>query len=122
MFFSLAILIIVLIRAGRAFDAFVRYEYENAPVQWNKDGQPRGYFWKPPSQSRNSHKNISLGHPSVSAFKLLFITPKWVKPDTEAAGYLKRARQFALYWNVGILLWLVLFFARTGALTLKAFM
>ena len=99
--FSLAILFSFLLWAFRAFNAFVRYEYENVPVQWNNDGRPRGYLWKPPSQPGKTYKNMLLGHPSVLAVKLLFITPNWVIPNTEAAGYLKRSRQLALYWNIG---------------------
>jgi hypothetical protein len=97
----------------------MRYEYENVHTQWENDGQPRGMFWNPPPQSGNLFKRTFLGHPGFMALKLLLITPDWVKHSVEAAGHLKRFRQFGLYWNIGLLIWFLLFALLTSAFTLR---
>lgn len=108
--FSLMFVISFWFRATQALDNLIRYEYENLRDQWEKDGQPRGMFWKPPSPAGNRFKRMFLGNPGIAALKLTFVTPAWARLNTEAAKYLKRYRQFVLFWNIGLLVWFFVIF------------
>ena len=57
------------------FDKLVRWEYENHRSEWERDGKPDGYFWRPAEATRwasdNAKKRLGLAW--------LFITPQWIE-------------------------------------------
>ncbi len=90
-------------RAMFAFDKLIKYEYENLPEQWEKDGQPRGMFWKPAGKKIKLFNRFVRGNVGFAALRLIFITPKWVKENPESTAHLKQLRKFTLFWNIGVL-------------------
>ena len=109
---SLVVLASFLLRSFRAIDRFYQYEYENCHDQWERDGEPRGYFWKPPQSSNVSYKLLfrRLLSPA-NALVLVFVTPAWAKPDAAARKILKDLRHFVLLWNLGVVVWIGLLIA-----------
>jgi hypothetical protein len=110
MIISFGFLITFWFRAMLAFDKLVKYEYENLPEQWEKDWQPRGLFWKPPTKISIMNA-LFLGNPTFAISRLTFTTPKWVKESSKATAYIKELRKFAIFWNIGVPVWVFLVFA-----------
>lgn len=105
-------------RSMRAYSDLVKYEYENLPEQWGKDGEPDGmFYWKAPKHSRNLFIRFVRSNPAMSLLPLLFRAPKWIENHPEAQEYIAVLRKNALWWNLGVmgfaLLYTVLLFVST---------
>ena len=95
----------------KAHSNLVRYEYENIPDQWKKDGEPQVMiFWKAPTKPKKLVNSLFLSNPGITALLWVFTTPKWVNEHPEAQGYLRNMRLNSLWWNLGVLCPLILFF------------
>ncbi len=94
-------LLTILIRAFRKFDRLVQIEYQRDRQLWIMDGEPCGFFWKPPGYSHlgstQARQRLSL----VWVFK----TPPWAQNDPAALNLLKELRFSFLVWNLGIIIW-----------------
>jgi hypothetical protein len=110
MIISLGFVITFWFRAMSAFDKLVKYEYENLPEQWERDGQPRGMFWKPQEKRVSLLKLFFLSNPAIAVFRFLFQTPQWVQDNSEPTVYIRQFRKFTLFWNVGAIAWFVVIF------------
>ena len=98
--------------SAKAYSNLVHFEYENNPDQWLKDGEPIGmFFWRPKTPYKTFIlKRATFGNPGFKMLTFLFFTPKWVKEYPEAQAFLKELRKNALWWNMGILIPVLLFY------------
>jgi len=98
------LLLPVLIAVFLTFDQLVRFEYCSSKENWDKDGKPRGFFWRPAESNaglaRMLKSNFALQR---CAFVWLFKTEDWMKADQHALRLVRRLRVLVLIWNVGIL-------------------
>ncbi|MBL8077026.1 MAG: hypothetical protein JNM55_03615 [Anaerolineales bacterium] len=98
--------------AARAHSDLVRFEYENLPDQWEKDGEPQGMlFWKAPTKPKKLANRLFLSNPGITSLLWDFKTPKWVNNYPEAQKHLRAKRLNILWWILGILSPLILFFS-----------
>ena len=95
------ILLLILLRAFRNIDQLLEIEYQSYRHMWVKDGEPSGFFWKPPEYSG---QGSSLARSRLSLV-WVFQTPPWAQDDSEAINALKRLRFAFLAWNLGIIVW-----------------
>ncbi len=86
------------------FDVLVKIEHRKYRDEWNFDGKPRGFFWRPVESTWFSS---SIAAQKLS-LRLLFKTPNWVHNDIEAMSRLKRLRLSVLIFNVGIVVWFII--------------
>lgn len=94
----------------KAHNDLVQFEYQNLKDEWEKDGEPRGMlFWRAPEPPKKLINRIFWSNPGITAFLWDFKTPKWVKDFPQAQNYLRSMRLNTLWWNIGILLPIVLF-------------
>ncbi len=103
MIISLGFVVSFWFRAMFALDKLVKYECENLPEQWQKDGQPRGMFWRPKDRNSSLFDRFIRSNSSFVFFRFIFTTPKWVKESPEPTLYLRQLRKFTLFWNVGLI-------------------
>jgi hypothetical protein len=96
--------------SAKAYSNLVRFEYENNPDQWPKDGEPIGmFFWKPKTPYKTFIlTRATLGNPGIRMLIFLFFTPKWIKEHPEAHVLLRDLRRNALWRNIGILILILL--------------
>lgn len=94
----------VLLFAFFNFDILVKIEYRKYKHEWNFDGKPRGFFWRPVESTWFSS---SLAAQKLS-FRWLFKTPHWAHNDIEAMSRLKILRLSVIIFNVGIVVWLII--------------
>ena len=94
-------LLLILIRAFRHFDQLVQIEYHRYRPSWIKDGEPSGFFWKPPDSTR---LGSTLAMQRLSLV-WVFRTPSWLQNDSEAVDNLKKLRFYFMAWNLGIIIW-----------------
>ena len=90
--------------AFRSYDRLIRFEYEYHRADWENDGKPFGYVWRPPE--------IEEPMGSLLAFwrcgsKWLFKTPAWMSQDIEAMRLLKRFRQLNILASICVPLYLL---------------
>jgi hypothetical protein len=95
------ILLLILIRAFRHFDRLVQIEYQKYRHLWIKDGEPSGFFWKPPE---SSHLGNTLAMQRLS-LAWVFKAPAWIHNDSEAVINLKKLRFYFMAWNLGLIVW-----------------
>ena len=79
------------------FDRLVRLEYQSFRKDWEKDGQPHGFFWVPPEVKRLGGWAVSLSSGFASkrcSYVWLFSTPDWVRKS-------EKARQLVLAADIG---------------------
>lgn len=107
MIISLGFVLTFWYRVMVALDKLVKFEYENLPEQWEKDGQPRGMFWKPQEKKMSLLNRFFLSNPATAFFRFTFTTPEWVKENPVPTSHIKELRKFTLFWNIGVV---VLFF------------
>jgi len=103
-------LMCILLFAFFSFDKLVKIEYRKYINQWNIDGKPRGFFWRPPESSLFS-SSIAM---QILTFRWLFRTPEWMRNDTEAVYWLKKLRLSALVFNAGIVVSFLIIMIITG--------
>jgi len=93
-----------LVSIYEAYSNLVQYEYENLPEQWVKDGEPNGMvYWKAPKRSKSLLNLFVRSNSAITLLRLLFHTPKWIENHSEAQEYLKDVRKNALWWNIGVM-------------------
>ena len=83
----------------RLFDCLVRWEYEHHRDQWERDGRPEGYFWRPKEAafwSSDSAKK-QLG------FVWLFRTPDWIAERPDCRRWLNRLRTISFLATLAVL-------------------
>jgi hypothetical protein len=89
----------------RSHNDLIRYEYEHVREQWEKDGEPRGMlFWRAPHPPKSFLRRYFLSNPGLTSMLWTFVTPKWVEGFPEAKKHLRNMRLNTLWWNIGILL------------------
>ncbi len=91
-------------RSMRAFNRVIKFLYENL-----KEGQPFGMFWRPSMKNVKLKNRLFFSNPGIKAFQYLFFTPDWVKEHPEAMLDFREFRKFSLYWNIGIVLFWILY-------------
>jgi hypothetical protein len=97
------LLLPVLLGAFVTFDQLIRREYAAHRADWERDGRPHGFFWRPPVTDRPdwlARAGWSLAQWRVMGW--LFRTPLWAATDSRAVRLLRRLRILVLVWNVGI--------------------
>jgi hypothetical protein len=74
-----------------SFDRLVALEYSEHRKEWETDGCPIGFFWKPPGTRflASSARDFARGQCAVT---WLFVTPKWIQTDEKARPLLSRLR------------------------------
>jgi hypothetical protein len=107
----LAALIPTLIYSFALFDRLIRAEYTDNHAVWEKDGRPRGLFWRPAECGRF---DILSGLARLRLHCVwLFSTPVWISQSPILHRCLRRARLGVLIWNLGMTCVFVLLF-KTG--------
>jgi len=110
--FLIAILLVpligVLLYAFVLFDRLLRAEYEQHRPAWEIDGRPAGFFWRAQECDFLFSKLAKMRLTLV----WLFRTPAWVASSPDLVAMLRRHRIAVLIWNVGVLIWFVLFLMR----------
>jgi hypothetical protein len=98
-------LVVVLLYAFVLFDRLLRAEYEQHRPAWETDGRPAGFFW------RAQESGFFLSKLAVIrlSFAWLFRTPAWVASSPALVTMLRRHRYAVLVWNIGVLVWFVIF-------------
>src|SRR5205809_4901391 len=97
----IAILIPILLYSFLLFDRLVRQEYSDYRSQWEQDGRPRGFFWRP--QEVHAFDITSVFARSRVMYVWLFSTPEWIARAPVLRSWLRRVRTGVLVWNVGML-------------------
>jgi len=79
------------------FDRLVRWEYDHQREQWQRDGSPDGYFWRPPGctfwSSDMAKKRLGL--------LWLFSTPQWMAESPKCRRWLLQTRVISLLASLG---------------------
>ena len=90
----------VVLYAFTMFDRLVRSEYESDREAWERDGRPRGFFWRAPECTwfKSSWAMNRL------SFVWLFATPRWVVRSAQCQTWLRHLRVSVLAWNVIVVL------------------
>ncbi len=84
-----------------AFTSLVKLEYADHRPEWEADGRPGGFLWRPPTSGVLPGLRSGLATNALS-LKWLFITPSWARADTRARQLLLRLRICVTVWNCGI--------------------
>jgi hypothetical protein len=95
-----------------AFDRLVRIEYVRYRTEWNKDGSPYGFFWRPPEAKFFSSMIHHFARAECSV-RWLFHTPGWTEGDNLAHSLLTKFRRRFVAFTI---LWLPAFFLSNIAL------
>ncbi|MFQ5906982.1 MAG: hypothetical protein ACE5JA_10495 [bacterium] len=101
------LLLSVLIASFLIFAQVVRLEYREHRTEWEKDGKPMGFFWKPPESILVGG---SLGLNRL-CFYWLFKTPEWIRQNAKGMSLLRWLRICGVIWNVGIIVLAILMFS-----------
>jgi hypothetical protein len=102
--YFLFFLFLVLTAAFLIFDQLVKLEYRKYRTEWEKDGKPHGFFWKPPESP------LVRGAMATNRLSLywLFRSPAWMKQNPSAVSLAKWLRICVAIWNLGIIVLVVL--------------
>ncbi len=60
-------------------------------------------YWKAPKRSKSLLNLFVRSNSVITLLRLLFHTPKWIENHSEAQEYLKDVRKNALWWNIGVM-------------------
>ena len=88
------------------FDCLVRWEYEHRREQWERDGKPSGFYWRP--KECVFWLSNSAMHRLVGAF--IYSTPDWVAERPECRRWLALLRITSLAGIICILLFVGILF------------
>jgi hypothetical protein len=99
-------LMIVLLYGFISFDRLLRLEHDQNYAAWDQDGRPAGFFWR----TRECSWIRSYVARNRLSFRWLFRTPSWVSQSAASVLALRRFRLAVLIWNVGGILWVVIYF------------
>ncbi|MBV9009385.1 MAG: hypothetical protein JO354_09515 [Verrucomicrobia bacterium] len=92
-------LVAVLLASFYFLDRLIRHEYAFHRDQWERDGRPNGFFFRPPElrwfRSGFAFQRCALGWP--------LYTPEWVREDPTARTLHRRMRVCVLIWNLGFI-------------------
>jgi hypothetical protein len=99
-------LVILLVYGFISFDRLLRIEHDHNYDAWDKDGRPLGFFWW---TRECSWIGSSVARNRLS-FRWLFRTPSWVSQSPTSVRALRHFRLAVLIWNVGVLLWAIIYF------------
>jgi hypothetical protein len=103
----------VLIGSFYFLGRLIRHEYAFHREAWERNGRPNAPFFCPPEttwfRSGMAYQWCALGWP-------LYI-PAWIRADRAAKALHTRLRWCVLIWNVGFIMWILLFiFAATQSI------
>ncbi len=107
-FLLLLLLSPVLIGAFLIFDRLVRLEYREYNGEWENDGKPIGFFWKPPGAMEDM---LAIARTKL-CFQWLFKSPHWMLQNPQAMSLVKWLRICVAIWNIGGLAIAALLFLR----------
>ena len=80
------------------FDCLVRWEYEHRREQWERDGKPSGFYWRP----KECVFWLSNSAMHRLAWAFIFKTPDWVAERPECRRWLALMRITSLIGILGI--------------------
>lgn len=104
------LLLLALLGTFISFDRLVRLQYDEYRSEWEKDGKPSGFFWRPPEW--RSQGWLQALHSGLATHRVSFLwliwTPAWMRETREGMTTARRMRVLALVWNVGIVVVLTL--------------
>ncbi len=88
------------------FDCFVRLEYEQHREQWERDGKPSGFFWRP------KECGFWFSHLAMHrlAHAVIFKTPAWAAERPECRRWLALMRVTSLVGAIGMIVFAVVLF------------
>ena len=88
------------------FDRLVRWEYEHHREQWERDGKPSGFYWRP------KECVFWLSHSAMHRLAGVFIfrTPEWAAERPECRRWLALMRAAMLAGVVGTVFFAVVVF------------
>jgi len=90
--------IVLVLGAFATFDRLLDVEYTSYRRNWEKDGKPHGFFWSPAEIRRLGFWDLtksSTAHMRLR-FDWLFVTPGWVRDNSEARFWLYAWRSLFL--------------------------
>jgi hypothetical protein len=94
-------------------DMLLSLEYNSYREEWEKDGQPHGFFWRPPETTWFSYLSLKPKS-ALGFFRLAFVwslkIPKWMLTDRKAFLLVRLLRILVVIWSVsfiGLFIWLV---------------
>jgi len=70
------------------FDCLIRWEFEHCREQWERDGKPSGFFWRP--KDCEFWSSNSAMHRLAGVF--IFSTPAWAAERSECRRWILRMR------------------------------
>src|SRR5689334_3592695 len=74
-----------------SYDRLIQFEYEYYRGDWENDGKPFGYVWRPPEIEKYMRSLLAFW---TCGGKWFFKTPAWMSQDIEAMSLLRRFRRF----------------------------
>ena len=101
------LLVPCVIAAFITFDQIVKTEHDLFFSDWEQDGEPRGFFWRPPRGLSGFGSGWGLTAQS-RWLAWLFQTPPWARSNPEVLGLFRRYRICVLIWNLGFIVWLAI--------------
>ena len=90
------------------FDRLHQLQYTSHRSQWERDGQPGGFVWKPRDTASKALSSQWL------MLAWLFATPQWIRGDSHALSLLYRYRAATAFWNLACLAQFYLLFGNRG--------
>jgi hypothetical protein len=88
------------------FDRILKIEHSEFPSDWERDGRPTGFFWKPPDGRflEGSAARSSL------AFEWVFSPPPWSKRDSRTEKLFKKLRTSVFtFWALCVGIFVAMF-------------
>jgi hypothetical protein len=96
----------VLISAFYFVDRLIRHEYHFHREAWLRDHRPAYFLFWPP-EAIWGRSRLALSWLSMA---WCFWAPDWIRSDSAARQLLSRLRWRVLIWNIGAVIWFVLFY------------
>ncbi len=85
------------------FDRVVRWEHTHRHADWQKDGSPAGFFWRP----KDATFWRSGAAMRTKSFVWLFVTPVWVSEMNKEKKFFYVFRGCVYAWNAAFVLFIV---------------
>jgi hypothetical protein len=100
-FIAMAIILAIVYQMW-LFDCLVRWEYEHRREQWERDGKPSGFYWRP----KESLFWLSNSAMHRLAGVLVFRTPDWAVEVPECRRWILQMRLSILVAGICALLFI----------------
>jgi len=96
--------LVLLISSFLAFDRLIGLEYNLHREQWERDGQPLGYFWISPPRGQLFSSFYNQLKRQFARDKLsrkwLLSKPEWTRDDSKAVRLLQIYRLITIAWFI----------------------